>query len=323
MKTLARIASVALVAGFGMAATTAPAPAQPAFPEREVVLVVPWAPGGRTDIAARLWAPVLGEVLGVPVVVDNRVGGGGVVGARSLLQNTDGHHIGMFSITHLISEWTRIPPFELGNYRPIALPYSSPFVIAVQASSPYQTLADFVAAAEAGRLSIGDSGSGTSGHIASAAFALAAGITIRHVPYEGDAGAVAALLGGEVQGVLAPMVSLSSQIAAGELRPLAVSLAERNELHEGIPTFVESGVDFTLSDLGGGLYLPGGASPEYVALWEAALAETFANEDLQARMAAASLNVNFVGTEEFEAELAAWTPILEELVTTLGLRLSN
>jgi tripartite-type tricarboxylate transporter receptor subunit TctC len=296
------------------------------FPERLVTVVVPWPAGGRTDLAVRVWAPYLEEELGVPVVVANNPGGGGVVGARSVARaGADGYSHGVFSISHILAQWTKIPPFELDNYIPVALPYSSPFVLAVSAESDWQTLEDFINAAKEERVRFGNSGTGTSVHIAAAAFANLAGINenAQYVPYEGDAGAVSALLRGEVQAVVVPMVSIAQHIEAGELRPLAVSQAERDDLHEGIPTFREQGIDFVLGDMGGGVYVPNGTPEAVVEELEQAYAATFARPEVQAGLRNLSIGVDFMDAEAFQALIEQWNPVLEELTQELGLHLQQ
>jgi tripartite-type tricarboxylate transporter receptor subunit TctC len=307
-----------------LAVLAAPMPAAADFPEREVIVVVPWSPGGRTDVAVRIWAPYLEEELGVPVVVDNRAGGGGLIGARGVAQaEPDGHTVGVFSITHIISQWTSIPPFELDEYEPVALPYSAPFVLAVRDEGAWEDVGALVEAGQDTLLSVGVSGTGTSAHIAAAAFADAAGIDARLVPYDGDAGAVTALVTGEVEAAVAPLVAMTAHIDAGEIRPIGASLAEPDELHAGIDTFADHGVDLVLTDMGSGIYAPRGTPEDVLERWEEALAAAFAREDLRDELARFGLAVTFVGREEFKAMIEAVNPPLEQLVDQLGLKLGG
>jgi tripartite-type tricarboxylate transporter receptor subunit TctC len=294
------------------------------FPERLVTIVVPWAAGGRTDLAVRVWAPHLEEELGVPVVVANNPGGGGVVGARSVARaGADGYSHGVFSISLILAQWRAIPPFELDAYLPVALPYASPFVLTVPADSPWETLEDFIEAGQEQRIRFGNSGTGTSVHIAAAAFASQAGINAQYVPYEGDAGAVSALLRDEVDAVMVPMVSVTQHIEAGELRPLAVSLAAGDEHHEGVATFREQDIDFVLGDMGGGIYVPEGTPEAIVERLEEAYAATFAKPEVQEGLANLAIGVDFMGSQEFRALIDEWNPILEELISELGLHLQQ
>jgi tripartite-type tricarboxylate transporter receptor subunit TctC len=321
---MTRMLALALAPAVALAAMALPAPAAADFPEREVVIVVPWSPGGRTDVAVRIWAPHLQDELGVPVVVDNRAGGGGVVGARSVAEeDPDGHTVGVFSITHIISQWTRIPPFELASYEPVALPFSAPFVVAVRDEAPFADVSELVAHAGTERISIGVSGTGTSGHIAAAAFAAAAGIDARLVPYEGDAGAVAALVGGEVEAAVAPLVALIANIRGGELRPIGVSQEEPDELHAGIDPLIDHGIDFTLTDMGSGIYAPAGTSADVLDRLEEALAAVFARDEVIEELANFGLGVSFVGRDGFRSMIGEVDPQLEQLVDDLGLKLEG
>ncbi len=305
-----------------LAATPATTHASEVFSQSEVSIVVPWSPGGRTDVGTRLWAPYLESELGKPVVVLNRPGGGGMVGVRDLLSMDDGHAIGAFSLSQILSQWTKVPPLDMSQYKPVAMPFSLPFVLVVDKDAPWQDAAEFVAYAQDQRVTFGVSGSGTSGHIAAATLASVSDIEARFAPYDGDAGAVTALLGKEVEAVTAPMVSVVQQVEAGELRALGVSLEHGDELHEGIPTFKEQGIDFVLGDFGGALYLPATVSDEFVEEWEQVLERTFADPELQQRLADMYIQTDFVGAGELEALVEEWNPHFEQLVEDLGLRLA-
>jgi tripartite-type tricarboxylate transporter receptor subunit TctC len=324
MTTGRRILGLGLAAAV-LGATFAAVPVNDAgaFPTREVTVVIPWPPGGRTDIATRMFVPYLSKELGVPVVADNRAGGGGVVGARDLLRHTDGYAFGMFSISHILAQWTRVPPFELDKYEPLALPYSSPFVVAVRANAPWKDAKGLAADGRTKQINMGNAGAGSSSHIASAAFAKAAGITARHVPYKGDAGAAAALLSGEVEAATAPMVAFTQHVEAGTMRVLGVSLDQPDALHKDIPTFRSQGIDFVLGDLGGGVYLPKGLPADVVKKWSEALARTFANRELQERLAKMYIGVDYVDRAGFQRLLTEWNPRLDSLVEELGLKMNK
>lgn len=320
MKRIVAVASALILVLAGLAAAQE-SPAD-AFPERLVTIVVPWGAGGRTDLAVRVWAPRLEEELGVPVVVANNPGGGGVVGARSVARaGADGYTHGVFSISLILAQWTNIPPFELDAYTPVALPYSSPFVLAVQSGSDWETLDDFVSHAQAEQIQFGNSGTGTSVHIAAAAFSDLADLNARFIPYEGDAGAVSALLRGEVDAAMVPMIAVISHVEAGELRVLGVSQTERDHLHEGVPTFQEQGYDFVLGDMGSGLYVPAGTDEGVIEILEDAYRATFEREDVIEGLEALAIGVDFQGRAEFQALIDEWNPILEELTEELGLHL--
>jgi tripartite-type tricarboxylate transporter receptor subunit TctC len=290
------------------------------FPSKEVKVVVPWSVGGRTDVATRIWAPAVGDALGVPVIVENKPGGGGVVGANHVARSpADGYTVGVFSISHIMAQWTKIPPFELDAYVPVGLPFSSPFVLLVRANSPWQNVTEFVNDAKKKRVTFSTSGAGASIHIAAAAYAKKAGIQARYIPYKGDAGAISALLGGEVDATLMPMVAAAGQVAGGALRPLGVSLDKRDSIHANMPTFREAGIDFVFSDIGAGIFLPKGTPAPIVKKWEDALTKAFAREELRKRLKKLYVEPDFIGAQKFHKLLAETTPVLETLSQELNL----
>ncbi len=303
----------------GAPAVVAAAPAV-SFPDREVMLVVTWAPGGRTDAATRIWAPYLAKEFDVPVVVENKPGAGGIIGARSLLRDKKGYSVGVLSTSHLISQWARIPAFELEKYQPVALLYSSPVVLTVNASSDIQTLDDFIKASKDKPLTFGHAGHGSGDHISTAAFAEMTGAKVRHVPYEGDASAVTALLNEEIDAVMMPLIAVSQQIEAGKLRPIAVSQMKADDLHKAIPTFAEQGVEFEDGDLAGAIFISGDAPKEVVQAWEAALEKAFQDQSLKEQLSKFFIVPDFKNSQELEAILADWNPRYEALIDRLGLK---
>lgn len=317
MSALIRVWISILVAAF---AFTGNASAQ-SFPEREVIVVVTWSPGGRTDVGVRTWAPHLAERLGVPAVVDNRVGGGGLTGARTVLDDPDGYTIGVLSASQLNAQWTRIPPFELDKYTPVALIYNSPFVLSVRTDSGISTLEEFLEKGRSEQITFGVAGAGASDHIGAAVFANAAGIQARFVPYEGDAGATAALMGGEVDAIMIPLPGIMQVVRSGEFKPLAVSQESADSLHQDIPTFREQGVDFVLGDFGGAVFVSGDTSEEVVSAWQDALRETMELDAVKEGLASLSIVPNYVEGEAFQALLDEWNPRLEAAIEGLGLKL--
>jgi len=313
-------AAALMLSGSFTAATAADTEQADSFPDREVMLVVTWAPGGRTDAATRIWAPYLAEEFGVPAVVENKPGAGGIIGARSLLNDKEGYSVGVLSTSHLISQWARIPAFELDKYQPVALLYSSPVVLTVNASSDIETLDDFIAAAKEKTFIFGHPGHGSGDHLSTAAFADMTGIEVQHVPYDGDAGAVTALLHGEIDAVMLPLVAITQQIDAGKLRPIAVSQLEADELHQHIPTFAEQGVEFADGDMAGAVFIAGDAPADVVQAWEDALKRTFENEALKEQLGKFYIVPDFKTGAELTQIIEEWNPPYEELVERLGLK---
>lgn len=293
------------------------------FPTREVIVVVPWEPGGRTDAGARIWTPTVGEILGVPSIVENKPGGGGMMGAREVLRDNEGYSVGLFSATHIMAQWTRVPPLELNRYAPVALLYSQPFTLAVRADSGIKSVSEFIAAAKKRRMRFGSGSVGGSNHIAAAAFAHTAELNVQHIPYQGDAGVIAALLGKEIDAAMMPLSGVAQQIESRELVALAVSLEKVDQAHKGLKTFREQGVDFVISDFSGGIFIPKTAPDEAVAKWRAALAKTMQDERVKERLAKLAITPDYVEGKQFQAMLEKWNPVFKKLVEELGLRISK
>jgi len=217
------------------------------FPSRPIHLIVPFPPGGPTDIVARPLAQLLGDELKTSVVVDNRGGAGGSVGANVVAKSPpDGYTLLMATVgTHAINPelYKKLPYDAVRDFTPIALVASAPVAIVVHPSLPAGDLAGLVALAkkEPGKLNYGSAGNGTPGHLTAEMFKAAAGIDIRHVPYKGSAPAVVDLLAGQIQMMFDPLQSVISHVRAGKLRAIAVSSAARSPVLPDVPTIAESG----------------------------------------------------------------------------------
>jgi len=219
--------------------------AQEAWPTRPVTLVVPWAPGGSNDVVARLVAPLLAERLGQSVVVENRAGGGSIVGTRSVLQaRPDGHTTLMGSISFMMAPLTiDPPPFDsAAGFRVVSLLATVPYILLVRADAPPKDIAGFHkwVAANPGKLNYGSAGNGTPLHLGGAIYSLMMGAEMTHVAYRGSGPAIADLLAGQVQMVFADLPAAAPQIAAGTVRPLASLVQQRIAAFPDVPTMAES-----------------------------------------------------------------------------------
>lgn len=229
------------------ALTLHPAQAQDAFPSRPIRLIVPFAPGGPSDIVARILAPRMAATLGQPVVVENRVGAGGVTGVDAVARAApDGHTIGIGSAGALAisPRLGRGTPYDpLRDLLPITLGVLVPEPLVVPAAQPFRTLAELIAAARAqpGRLNYASSGSGSMPHLAGEQLRAATGIDITHVSYRGGAPLAMAIVTGEVQLGFADLPILLPHIRAGVLRALAVGTQQRLPWIPDVPTMAELG----------------------------------------------------------------------------------
>lgn len=218
------------------------------FPSKPIRLVVPFPPGGPTDIVARPLAQMLGEALRQQVFVDNRGGAGGSVGAGSVATSpADGYTLLMGTVgTSAINPalYRKLPYDPVSDFTPLASVASAPVAIVVHPSSGIASVADLIAKAKAqpDTINFGSAGNGTPGHLAGAMFAAAAGVKLAHVPYKGSAPAVSDLLGSQIPLMFDPLQSVLPHVRAGKLKVLAVTSRQRVALLPEVPTVAEAGL---------------------------------------------------------------------------------
>ena len=229
---------------------------------KSIRLVVPFPAGGPTDIVARPLAQLLGDALGASVIIDNRGGAGGSVGADAVARAApDGLTLLMATVgTHAInaSLYKKLPYDPVRDFTPVALVAAAPLAIVVHPSLAADSVATLVALARRtpGKLAYGTAGNGTPGHLTGVMFRTATGSDIQHVPYKGSAPAVTDLLGGQIQMMFDPLQSVLPHVASGKLRALAVSGAARSAVLPQVPTVAESGYPGFESTAWWGVYAP-------------------------------------------------------------------
>ena len=213
---------------------------------KQIRVVVPFPPGGATDIVARPFAQMLGEALKATVVVDNRGGAGGSIGADIVAKSApDGQSLLVGTVgTHAINPALYKLPYDaVRDFTPLAMIARGPVAIVVNPSQPINSLADLVtlAKSEPGKLNYGTAGVGTPGHLTAEMFRAVSGIDIQHVPYKGGALGITDLIGGQIQIMFDPLQSVLSNVQGGKLRALAVSSKTRSAVAPDVPTIAESG----------------------------------------------------------------------------------
>jgi tripartite-type tricarboxylate transporter receptor subunit TctC len=233
---------------FGFFARIDPAPAQ-SFPTGLVRIVVPFPPGGGTDVLARLLGAELQRLWNESVIIDNRPGAAGVIGTRQVIAAAaDGQTLLMAStgaILALASGDGAAEPFDVTReLAPVSLASAPPYILVVNPTLPVHSAAELIASAKSnpGKLSFGSSGVGSASHLTGALFVHMAGINMLHVPYRGTGPAVTDLLGGRIEVMFSPALTVTPHIANGSLRALATTGSARSALFPDYPTIAESGL---------------------------------------------------------------------------------
>lgn len=230
----------------GIAALAIPALGQ--YPDKPIRLVVPFPAGGPTDIVGRPLAQDLGIALRQSIVVENRGGAGGSIGADLVAKSpADGYTLLMGTVgTNAINGalYKNLPYDPVKDFTPIALVASSPVALVVNPAAKAKTVEDYIAFAKAhpGKMAFGSAGSGTPGHLTGEMFSIAAGVKLQHIPYKGSAPAISDLLGNQIPSMFDPVQSIVTHVRGGKLRALAVSGTTRSAALPDVPTFAEAGL---------------------------------------------------------------------------------
>jgi tripartite-type tricarboxylate transporter receptor subunit TctC len=232
-----------------------------AYPERIVKIVVPFAPGGGTDVVARTLAQELAKELGVSVIVENKPGAGTIIGTQAVAASEgDGYTLLMGTFANAVNPglYAKLPYDQHRDLAPVALVARSFNIVVVNPASPIKSIADLIAAAKAepDKLSYGTYGTGTSAHLAGELFKHMAGVNLTTVPYKGSAPAITDLIGGQIQLMFTTVASCASLVEGGQLRALAVTSAERSAAFPNLPTVSEAGVTGYDAEAWYGLFAP-------------------------------------------------------------------
>jgi tripartite-type tricarboxylate transporter receptor subunit TctC len=291
------------------------------FPSRAVTFVVPYAPGA-TDQEARRLAELAAKHLGQPVIVENRDGAGGSIGAQFVARSKPDGHVLLYAAPAVITILPLVgkPPYAYGDLMPVARATSSPHVLAARADAPFRSAVELIAHAKAnpGKVAFGSSGAGTAVHLAGEAFADAAGIKFNHIPYRGLAPAVTAALGGFVDVVIGLPVAIKPHVDAGKLRAIAQFGAGRAPALPDVPTLRELGLNLTLGvDIG--LFAPAGTPPEAVAKIDEAIAKAVGSDEFRAFAAKALAVPAFLGAGEYRKIVDAERALYSRIVPAIGL----
>jgi tripartite-type tricarboxylate transporter receptor subunit TctC len=298
-----------------------PRAARADYPERPVRLIVPFAAGGAVDSVARVLGNALGGNLGQPIVIENRGGGGGVIGMETVAHATpDGYtlllsHSGFTAMPGL---YAKLPFDPVRDFAGVITAASGAYVLAVNAAEPLGSVADLIAYAKAnpGKVTYGSAGVGSTVHFAGELFRRAAAIDIVHVPYKGAAPAITDLVGGQIRMMFAPAVNALPLAAAGKLRALAVSSAKRSLLAPDLPTVAESGLPGFEVTGWYGLAAPVTTPPPAIARLNAQGNRALGSDELIAQLRLQGLDPVGGTADEASAwiksEVAKWTRIIRD-----------
>ena len=292
-----------------------------AWPDKTITLVVPFPAGGATDALARTLTPKLQEKLKQNVIVDNKAGATGTIGARFVKQApADGYTLLVTSLGPLVIApylLAKVPYEASKDFDYLTVAVQAPNVLVVPASSPYKTMAELIAAEKAnpGKLTFASAGTGTSDHLSAELFWLQSGTSGLHVPYKGAAPAITDLLGGQVDAAFQNINNVLPHITAGKLRVLAIAAPKRSPLLPNVPTLTESGVKDADATSWQGVVAPKGLPPAVKAQIHAALMDALADPAVKQKFAEVGFEMVANTPEQFAAyqasEAARWKKLIE------------
>jgi len=297
------------------------------YPSKPIRLIVPSAPGGGTDIVARVMAQGLSEAWGQTVVVDNRGGAGGIAGVTVAAKASapDGYTLLLGSNGHLsfAPAVNRQLPYDPQNdLAPVSLVASQPFVVAVHVGLPANSMQELIALAKSrpGTITYGSGGSGTASHLGTELLMLTAGFSMLHVPYKGTGPGMVALMSGELQFLMAGLATVMPQSKSGKVKALAVTGATRSRVAPGVPTVAEAGVPGYEFIVWYGMMVPGGTPRAIITKLNAQVARVLKSPATNERFAAAGLEPISNTPEEFAAQLKREIPQWKKVVKDANIR---
>jgi len=310
---------ITLAAAF--AASTHAFAAESTYPTRPIRFIVPYSPGGTSDLVGRFVGDALTARLGQQLVVDNRAGAGSVLGTQiAARSNPDGYTIIVNNIGLAVNETLRPSRgyVALKDLAPITLVGFTPSLLVVNNNSSFKTLSDWVSQAKTnpGKISFGSAGAGSSTHLSMAYLESIAGVKLLHVPYRGGGPAVRAMMGGEVQCVMVPIPTVFGHLKAGRIRALVVSTAKRSSLLPDVPTVAEAGVKGYEFSTWYGLLTPAKTPKAIIERLNRAANDALNSRELREKLQKTGLDPHPGTSEEFrkfiQSEIAKWRKVIEE-----------
>jgi tripartite-type tricarboxylate transporter receptor subunit TctC len=305
-----------------LAASLATVAAAQTFPSKPIRIIVPFAPGGNVDVTARLVAPALQDALGQPVVVENKPGAAGTIGADLVVRSpADGYTLLMgsnstFSVAPSLNPKNPYNPAK--DFAPVASIAATPFLLVVNPSAPMKTVNELVARAKAdpGKLTMASAGTGSSNHLVGELFQDMAKVRFTHVPYKGSNPAISDVMGGQVDMHFDQVTSAGNHVAGGKLRALFVTSKERAPMLPDVPTAAEAGFPGFGPINVTGLIAPAGTPREVIAILNAATNKVLAQAAVKEKFAGVGAVTTGGTPEQFSAyiaeDLARWTKVVKD-----------
>lgn len=312
LHAIASAAAVSLVPSLSLAQDSG------AYPSKPIRYIVPFPPGGLTDVMARLIALNAGMALKQSILVDNRAGASANLGADLAAKSApDGYTWLAITLAHAVNQslFTNLPYSLEKNLAPVAHLATSPLVLVVNESNPAKTLADFLVQARAKRLNAGSSGNGTPPHLGLELLALNAKIDVSHIPYKGGAPSLNDLLGSQLDFIVSNLPECSTYVKAGKLRALAVTSAKRHPLLPDVPTFAETGLPGVELENWTGLMMPAGTPKAIIDKVAAEAIRSVQSREVADRVASMGFTPTGLGPAEFgeliKKDVARWREIVK------------
>jgi len=311
------ILRIALLGAIGICSTAS----AETFPERPVKLIVPYAPGGSADIAARMIADDWGKALRQPLIIENRTGAGGNTGVDAVAKSkADGYTIGLqtLSIAANPALYAKMPFDTLKDLMPIGMVASSQHVLVVNPKLPAKNLSEFIALAknEPGKFTFGSAGNGSTMHLAPALFAVSANLDIQHIPYRGGGPALTDTVGGQVDMSFPVVIAAAQFVRSDMLRALAVTGVKRSSLLPNVPTMMEAGLPGYNFETWFIVFAPTGTPQAVVDILNTTLNATLNNSALKARMTAEGFDpipsTPNQARQRLEKEIPIWSKLIKE-----------
>ena len=321
VRQLCRVALLSCFLG-----VTASAALAQAYPNKPIKLIVPFAPGGFTDVVARILGQKLSVSLGQPFVIENKAGAGSTIGTDFVAKAApDGYTLVMVSTTHVISPaiYPKLPYDPIKSFTPVGKLVDSAYVLLVNPKVPANNVAEFIALAKASpdKIHYASSGNGSAQHLMGGMFAAMTGVKMKHVPYKGSGGAANDLVAGVVESSFAGVPNAMAQVPAGRLKALAVTTSKRIPQLPDVPTMQEAGVPGYNASVWLGLLAPAGTPKEVVMKLNAEIAKVLSAADTKKELYAAGVETDISSPEALNTlmvqELDRWGKVIKDAGITM------